>query len=155
MLGSARSQASGPQPGTGDQALNVRSEIRGSTYERDDLQQRRLGLIADQVEAAIEELAAEQAAGVERAAEDRRRALEAQQEADAEAAGREAALREALLAAEARERELREKVREEQLARKRKRGEAVEAEATILEQDEGCGGCIISSSSSSEVAGGK
>ena len=42
---------------SGDQALNVLSQIQGCTYERPDLNERRLGLIADEVESAIEELA--------------------------------------------------------------------------------------------------
>ena len=44
-------------PVSGDQALNVLSQIQGCTYEREDLQQRRLGLIADEVESAIDQLA--------------------------------------------------------------------------------------------------
>ena len=40
-------------PVSGAQALDVLSQIQGCTYEREDLQQRRLGLIADEVEAAI------------------------------------------------------------------------------------------------------
>ena len=42
---------------SGTQALDVLSQIRGCTYEREDLQQRRLGLIADEVESAIDQLA--------------------------------------------------------------------------------------------------
>ena len=42
---------------SGAQALDVLSQIRGCTYERSDLQQRRLGLIADEVETAVEQLA--------------------------------------------------------------------------------------------------
>ena len=42
---------------SGDQALNVLSQIQGCTYERPDLNERRLGLIADEVESAIDELA--------------------------------------------------------------------------------------------------
>ena len=42
---------------SGTQALDVLSQIRGCTYEREDLQQRRLGLIADEVELAIDQLA--------------------------------------------------------------------------------------------------
>ena len=37
---------------SGAQALGVLSQIQGCTYERPDLQQRRLGLIADEVEEA-------------------------------------------------------------------------------------------------------
>ena len=39
------------------QALSILSQIQGCTYEREDLDQRRLGLIADEVELSIEELA--------------------------------------------------------------------------------------------------
>ena len=42
---------------SGDQALDVLGQIRGCTYEREDLQQRRLGLIADEVESAVDQLA--------------------------------------------------------------------------------------------------
>ena len=41
---------------SGTQALSVLSQIQGCTYERADLDQRRLGLIADQVEESITEL---------------------------------------------------------------------------------------------------
>ena len=44
-------------PIAGGQALDVLSRIRGCTYEREDLGQRRVGLIADEVETAIQELA--------------------------------------------------------------------------------------------------
>merc|ERR1711923_565222 len=44
-------------PVSGEQALDVLSQIRGCTYERIDMKQRRLGLIADRVEEAIDELA--------------------------------------------------------------------------------------------------
>ena len=44
-------------PVSGTQALDVLSQIQGCTYEREDLGQRRLGLIADEVEAAIAQLA--------------------------------------------------------------------------------------------------
>ena len=40
---------------SGTQALGVLGQIQGCTYERDD--QRRLGLIADEVEEAIDQLA--------------------------------------------------------------------------------------------------
>ena len=39
-----------------EQALNVLGKIEAYTYDREDLQQRRLGLIADQVQDAIQEL---------------------------------------------------------------------------------------------------
>ena len=42
---------------SGDQALSALSQFRGCTYEREDLQQRRLGLIADEVEEAIGQFA--------------------------------------------------------------------------------------------------
>ena len=48
---------------SGDQALSVLSQIQGFTYERDDLQQRRLGLIADEVEDAIGQLAIDNVLG--------------------------------------------------------------------------------------------
>ena len=48
---------------SGDQALNVLSQIQGCTYEREDLQQRRLGLIADEVEEAIDQLAIDNVLG--------------------------------------------------------------------------------------------
>ena len=44
-------------PISGEQALDVLSQIKGCTYEREDLGQRRVGLIADEVELAIQELA--------------------------------------------------------------------------------------------------
>ena len=44
-------------PTSGEQALDVLSQIKGCTYEREDLGQRRVGLIADEVEEAIEQLA--------------------------------------------------------------------------------------------------
>ena len=43
-------------PITGTQALDVLSQIKGCTYEREDLGQRRVGLIADEVESAIGQL---------------------------------------------------------------------------------------------------
>ena len=48
---------------TGDQALSVLSQIQACTYERSDLQQRRLGLIADEVETAVEQLAIDNVIG--------------------------------------------------------------------------------------------
>ena len=48
---------------SGAQALSVLSQIEGCTYERTDLQQRRLGLIADEVEEAIDQLAIDNAVG--------------------------------------------------------------------------------------------
>ena len=44
-----------PMPGA--QTLDMLSQIQGCTYERPDLDQRRLGLIADEVEEAIEQFA--------------------------------------------------------------------------------------------------
>ena len=44
-------------PVSGTQALSILSQIQGCTYDREDLDQRRLGLIAEKVESAIEELA--------------------------------------------------------------------------------------------------
>ena len=44
-------------PVSGDQALSSLSQFQGCTYEREDLDQRRLGLIADEVEEACSELA--------------------------------------------------------------------------------------------------
>ena len=44
-------------PISNEQALDVLSQIKGCTYEREDLGQRRVGLIADDVEEAIEQLA--------------------------------------------------------------------------------------------------
>ena len=41
------------------------SQIQACTYERPDLQQRRLGLIADEVEEAIDQLAIDNVAGSE------------------------------------------------------------------------------------------
>ena len=44
-------------PISGDQALSVLNQIQGCTYNREDLNnERRLGLIADEVETAIEQL---------------------------------------------------------------------------------------------------
>ena len=48
---------------SGTQALDVLSQIRGCTYEREDLQQRRLGLIADEVQQAITGLAVDNVVG--------------------------------------------------------------------------------------------
>ena len=48
---------------SGTQALSVLSQIQGCTYERDDLDQRRLGLIADEVEECIAELAIDNVVG--------------------------------------------------------------------------------------------
>ena len=48
---------------SGAQALSVLSQIRGCTYERPDLQERRLGLIADEVEEAIDQLAIDNVVG--------------------------------------------------------------------------------------------
>ena len=42
---------------SGDQSLSILSQIQGCTYEREDLDQRRLGLIADVVQSACSELA--------------------------------------------------------------------------------------------------
>ena len=50
-------------PITGTQALDVLSQIQGCTYEREDLGQRRVGLIADDVETAIQELACDNIVG--------------------------------------------------------------------------------------------
>ena len=48
---------------SGTQALDVLTQIQGCTYEREDLQQRRLGLIADEVEDAIDQLAIDNVVG--------------------------------------------------------------------------------------------
>ena len=48
---------------SGDQALSVLSQIQGFTYQREDLQQRRLGLIANEVEEAIDQLAIDNVIG--------------------------------------------------------------------------------------------
>ena len=48
---------------SGEQSLDVLSQIRGCTYERPDLEQRRLGLIADQVMEAVEQLAIDNVIG--------------------------------------------------------------------------------------------
>ena len=48
---------------SGDQALSVLSQIQGCTYEREDLDQRRLGLIADQVQDAIQLLGVDNVVG--------------------------------------------------------------------------------------------
>ena len=50
-------------PVSGDQALEVLSLITACTYEREDMDQRRLGLIADAVEEAIEQLAIDNVVG--------------------------------------------------------------------------------------------
>ena len=44
-------------PVSGDQALSILAQIQAYTYEREDLDQRRLGLIADMVEEACSQLA--------------------------------------------------------------------------------------------------
>ena len=46
-----------------DQALNVPSQIQACTYGRPDLQEWRLGLIANEVESAIEQLAVDNVVG--------------------------------------------------------------------------------------------
>ena len=48
---------------SGEQTHEVLSQIQGCTYERPDLDQRRLGLIADQVERATQELAVDNIVG--------------------------------------------------------------------------------------------
>ena len=48
---------------SGAQALSVLSQIQAFTYDRPDLQERRLGLIADEVEEAIEQLAIDNVTG--------------------------------------------------------------------------------------------
>ena len=48
---------------SGAQALSVLSSIEACTYERTDLRQRRLGLIADEVEDAIDQLAVDNVVG--------------------------------------------------------------------------------------------
>ena len=50
-------------PISGTQALSILSQIQGCTYDREDLGQRRLGLIADAVEEAIEQLAVDNVVG--------------------------------------------------------------------------------------------
>ena len=50
-------------PVSGGQALSVLGQIQGCTYEREDLGQRRLGLIADEVEDAIDQLAIDNVVG--------------------------------------------------------------------------------------------
>ena len=50
-------------PVSGDQALSVLGQIQACTYERQDLKQRRLGLIADEVEEAIDQLAIDNVVG--------------------------------------------------------------------------------------------
>ena len=42
---------------SGQQAQNILKQIKSYTYERDDIGERRLGCIADEVESAIEQLA--------------------------------------------------------------------------------------------------
>ena len=44
-------------PVSGNQALSILSQIQGCTYEREDLDQRRLGLLAQNVEEAIGQIA--------------------------------------------------------------------------------------------------
>ena len=48
---------------SGTRALDVLSQIQGCTYEREDLQQRRLGLLADEAEEAIDQLAIDNVLG--------------------------------------------------------------------------------------------
>ena len=50
-------------PVSGTQALDVLSQIQGCTYEREDLGQRRLGLIADEVEQAIAQISVDNVVG--------------------------------------------------------------------------------------------
>ena len=42
---------------SGQQAQNILNQLKSYTYERDDIGERRLGLIADEVESAIDQLA--------------------------------------------------------------------------------------------------
>ena len=49
---------------SGDQTLSALSQIQGCTYERADLDQRRLGLVADEVEEAIDKLAIDSVLGL-------------------------------------------------------------------------------------------
>ena len=51
---------------SGGEALNVLSRIQGCTYVRPDLQERRLGLSADEVEDAIELLGVDNVVGRKR-----------------------------------------------------------------------------------------
>ena len=46
-----------------NQALSIISQIQAYTYDRPDLEQRRLGLIADEVEDAIQQLAIDNVIG--------------------------------------------------------------------------------------------
>ena len=48
---------------SGQQAQNVLNQIKSYTYDRDDLDQRRVGLIADEVGSAIDQLAIDNAIG--------------------------------------------------------------------------------------------
>ena len=50
-------------PVSGDQALSILAQIQAYTYEREDLQERRLGLIAQEVEEAVGELAIDNVTG--------------------------------------------------------------------------------------------
>ena len=50
-------------PVPGEQALDVLRQIQGCTYERSDLQERRLTHIGDEVEEAIEQLAVDNVLG--------------------------------------------------------------------------------------------
>ena len=50
-------------PVSGGQTLSILGQIQACTYARQDLEQRRLGLIADEVEEAIDQLAIDNAVG--------------------------------------------------------------------------------------------
>ena len=50
-------------PVSGGQSLSILSQIQAFTYDRPDLQERRLGLIADEVEEAVEQLAIDNVTG--------------------------------------------------------------------------------------------
>ena len=50
-------------PVSGNQALSILSQIQAYTYDREDLDQRRLGLIANEVESAIDQLAIDNVIG--------------------------------------------------------------------------------------------
>ena len=50
-------------PVSGNQALSVLSQIQTYTYDSEDLDQRRVGLIADEVESAIDQLAIDNVIG--------------------------------------------------------------------------------------------
>ena len=61
---------------TGEQALSVLSNIQGQTYWREDLKERRLGLVADQCQSALSVLAIDNVLGSKLVGEEQYKTLD-------------------------------------------------------------------------------